>query len=424
MPDRTQPLPGPASYDGALGRKIIELHIWAVQQGLLGAPTDAVFDGLCRRLVHAGVPLWRAFAGMRTLHPQWAGYAHTWQRDRDIVEPAQIERSEAYEQDVADSPFAVLIREAESGANPGTPPRLRRRLAGPEARFDFPILRQLAAAGGTDYFAQLVSFARGDPSRGQGVGFSFATDRPQGFSEDDLTLIRSVLPAAALAIMGHAGHTIASGLLAAYLGGDAGSRVHAGAVVRGSVESLRAVLWYADIRGFTGIADSWPGFALIELLNETLEHLVAPLRSRGGQVLKFLGDGVLATFSLEKVAAEEVCRQALDAAAEAMADLDRLNAARSRSGKPIATVDLALHLGEVLYGNVGAIDRLDFTVIGPAVNEVSRMEALCEPLGRSVLVSAEFARTLGSGRRLTFLGRHELRGVREPREIYALDLAT
>jgi adenylate cyclase len=424
MPDRTQPLPGPASYDGALGQKIIALHIWAVQQGLLGASTDAVFDGLCRRLVDAGVPLWRIFAGMRTLHPQWAGYAYTWQRDHDIVEPAQIERSEAYEQDVADSPFAVLIREAESGANPGTPPRLRRRLAGPEARFDFPILRQLAAAGGTDYFAQLVSFARGDPSRGQGVGFSFATDRPQGFSEDDLTLIRSVLPAAALAIMGHAGHTIASGLLAAYLGGDAGSRVHAGAVVRGSVESLRAALWYADIRGFTGIADSWPGFALIELLNETLEHLVAPLRSRGGQVLKFLGDGVLATFSFEKAAAEEVCRLALDAAAEAMADLDRLNAARARSGKPIATVDLALHLGEVLYGNVGAIDRLDFTVIGPAVNEVSRMEALCEPLGRSVLVSAEFARALGTSSRLTPLGRHELRGVREPREIYALDLTT
>src|ERR1700745_433762 len=105
---------------------------------------------------------------MRTLHPQWAGYAYTWQRDHDIVEPAQIERSEAYEQDVADSPFAVLIREAESGTNPGTPPRLRRRLAGPGARFDFPIFRQLAAAGGTDYFAQLVSFARGDPSRGQG----------------------------------------------------------------------------------------------------------------------------------------------------------------------------------------------------------------------------------------------------------------
>ena len=417
-----QPLPGPESYDGALGRKIIDLHIWAVQQGLQGAAVDLLFDGLCRRLVGAGVPLWRAFAGMRTLHPQWAGYSYTWQRDLDIVEPAQIERSQAYEQDIADSPFAALIREAEGGIEPGAAPRLRRRLTGPEARFDFPILRRLAVAGATDYFAQLTSFARGDPARGQGIGISFATDRPDGFGEEDLMLIRAVLPAASLAIMTYAGYTIASGLLAAYLGGDAGKRVHAGAVERGSVESMRAVLWYADIRGSTAIADAWPGFAIIELLDEVFEHLAAPLRSRGGQVLKFLGDGILATFPLETAPGEEICRRALDAAAEAMAGLDRLNAARAEAGKPTAAVDLALHLGEVLYGNVGAVDRLDFTVIGPAVNEVARIETLCEPLGRKVLVSAEFAAALGDSPRLQPLGHHQLRGVREPRAIYALDL--
>ncbi|HYU11144.1 MAG TPA: adenylate/guanylate cyclase domain-containing protein [Stellaceae bacterium] len=410
------------SYDGALGRKIIDLHIWAVQQGLRGASTDLLFDGLCGRLAAAGVPLWRGFAGMRTLHPQWAGYAYTWQRDRDGVEPAQIERSQAYEQDVADSPFAALIREAEGGTEPGATPRLRRRLAGPETRLDFPILERLAAAGATDYFAQLVTFAKGDPSRGQGIGFSFATDRPDGFSEDDLTLIRAVLPAASLAIMTYAGYTIASGLLAAYLGGDAGRRVHAGAVERGSVESMRAVLWYADIRSSTAIADAWEGPVIIELLDEVFEQLAAPLRSRGGQVLKFLGDGLLATFPLGEAAADEVCSRALDAAAEAMAGLDRLSAARAETGKPIAAVDLALHLGEVLYGNVGAVDRLDFTVIGPAVNEVARIETLCEPLGRKVLVFAEFAGALGDSPRLRPLGRHELRGVREPREIYALDL--
>jgi adenylate cyclase len=427
MVDRSHsppPLPGPASYDGALGRKIIDLHIWAVQQGLQGAGVDLLFDGLCRRLVAAGVPLWRGFAGMRTLHPQWAGYAYTWQRGRDGVESTQRERSEAYEQDVADGPFAVLIREAEAGTDPGIAPRLRRRLAGPEARLDFAVLEGLAAAGATDYFAQLSTFARGDPSRGQGIGFSFATDRQGGFSEDDLTLIRAVLPAVSLAIMAHAGHTIASGLLAAYLGGDAGRRVHAGAVERGSVESMRAVLWYADIRSSTAIADAWPGPVIIELLDEVFEHLAAPLRSRGGQVLKFLGDGLLATFASEEAAEEKVCRRALDAAAEAMAGLDRLNAARAETGKPIAAVDLALHLGEVLYGNVGAVDRLDFTVIGPAVNEVARIETLCEPLGRKVLVSAEFAAALGDSPRLQPLGRHELRGVREPREIYALDLAS
>ena len=193
-------------------------------------------------------------------------------------------------------------------------------------------------------------------------------------------------------------------------------------VQRGSVESIRAVLWYADIRGSTAIADRWPGLAVIELLDEVFEALAAPLRQRGGQVLKFLGDGLLATFSVDDASRPAICRGALDAAVEAMAALDRLNAARSAAGKPTATVDLALHLGEVLYGNVGSVDRLDFTVIGPAVNEVSRIETLCEPLGRKVLVSAELAAASGDLGRLEPLGPQTLRGVREPRDIYALHL--
>ena len=136
-------------------------------------------------------------------------------------------------------------------------------------------------------------------------------------------------------------------------------------------------------------------------------------------MLKFLGDGILASFPFDDTNRAETCRQALDAASEAMAALERLNAVRRAAEKPTAEVDLALHLGEVLYGNVGAVDRLDFTVIGPAVNEVARIETLCEPLGRNVLVSAEFAAALGDRAGLQPLGRHALRGVREPREIYA-----
>jgi len=408
------------SFDGELGRQIIALHVWAVDQGLQGAPADALFDGFCQRLVSAGVPLWRAQAGMRTLHPQWGGYTYTWRRDLNAIEPAQFERGEIYEQDVLSSPFAYLERQGDASEGADGRRRLRRRLAGPDAQLDFPILQRFAAAGATDYLAEVVRFgADGDPSRGIGIGYSFATDRPEGFAGDAVTLIQAVLPAASLAMMTHASHTIASGLLAAYLGSDAGRRVHAGAVERGSVESIRAVLWYADIRGFTQIADASPGLVLIELLDEVFEALAAALRPRGGQVLKFLGDGILVSFPFDDSNRAETCRQALEAADEAMAALDRVNAARGAAGKPTAAVDLALHLGEVLYGNVGAVDRLDFTVIGPAVNEVARMEALCEPLGRNVLVSAEFAAALGDGVRLQPLGRHALRGVREPREIYA-----
>ena len=178
----------------------------------------------------------------------------------------------------------------------------------------------------------------------------------------------------------HAGHVIASGLLQTYLGEDAGRRVHAGSVMRGSVDKLHAVLWYADIRGFTRISDSAPGPVVVELLNDVFEILTASLRERGGQVLKFIGDGMLATFPFEEADRAKTCRRALDAAIEAMRNIDALNAARAARGAPVAAVDLALHLGDVLYGNVGATDRLDFTVIGPAINEVARIEALCEPL--------------------------------------------
>src|SRR5262249_14175645 len=155
-----------------------------------------------------------------------------------------------------------------------------------------------------------------------------------------------------------------------------------------SVETIHAVLWYADIRGFTGIADTSPGPVLIDLLDAVFETLTAALRPRAGQVLKFLGDGMLAIFPFEEQTQDEVCGRALDPPTEARPALAALNAKRSAEGQPGATFGLALHAGELLYGNVGAIDRLDFPVIGPAVNEVARTEALCEPLNRSVLVSA------------------------------------
>jgi adenylate cyclase len=222
-------------------------------------------------------------------------------------------------------------------------------------------------------------------------------------------------------MMAHAGHTIAAGLLEAYLGGDAGRRVHAGAVQRGSVESVRAVLWYADIRGFTSIADKTPGLMVIDLLDDVFEILTSSLRSRGGQVLKFMGDGMLATFPFVDATRDETCRRAIDAAVEAMHALDRLNGARCEAGKPAAAVDLALHVGEVLYGNVGAVDRLDFTVIGRQSTR-SPARNLCEPLGRKVLVSASSPPRPATAARLEPLGCHRLRGVQEPRAIYGLDL--
>lgn len=408
------------TFDDALGRRIVGTHIWAVREGLRGADAYRLFDGYCQRLVVDGTPLWRAHAAMETLHPQWNGYGYTWRRDLNAIEPQNYPHGVDDEAMWVASPFYALMQRARAGEDS---PAIRRRIEiGSEER-DFPILEELFALGATDYFADLFLFAGGDRSQGSGIVYSFATDRRGGFSDDDMTLVQATLPALSLAMKSHAGHVIASGLLATYLGQDAGRRVHAGSIVRGSLDNLHAVLWYADIRGFTPISDSEAGPVVVELLNEVFEILTASLRERGGQVLKFIGDGMLATFPFEEADRAETCRRALDAAIEAMRNIEAFNAARETRGAPIALVDLALHLGEALYGNVGAIDRLDFTVIGPAINEAARIEALCEPLGRAVLVSAEFMDGMkASDSRLTSLGRHALRGVKEEKEVFALDL--
>ncbi|MGH6989465.1 MAG: adenylate/guanylate cyclase domain-containing protein [Stellaceae bacterium] len=403
-------------FDSVLGRRIIEIHRWAVREGLAGASTEALFNGFCRRLVADGVKLWRGYAAMRTLHPQYSGYGFTWRRDHTGVTEEQFERGGLEEPGYQLSPVRQLLLRAGQGE---VNPSMRRRLlAGPDQR-DLPLFEEFYAAGATDYYAQVFSFGS-DGEEAKGVFFSFTGDGPDGFAEDNLIMLQTALPALSLAIKSDSSQVIASGLLSAYLGADAGRRVHAGAVERGSVESLHAVLWYADIRGFTGIADSEPGLTVVRLLDEVFETLTAPLRQRGGQVLKFIGDAMLAVFPFDHDDPARVCRLALEAAREALAALDLMNSGREYTMLPAARVDFALHLGEVLYGNIGAADRLDFTVIGPAVNEVERIEKLCEPLGRSVLLSSAFATAAGAGCGLVPLGRHPLRGVRETREIYGL----
>jgi adenylate cyclase len=408
------------TFDDALGHRIIGTHMWAVREGLRSAGAYELFDGYCQRLVIDGIELWRAHLAMETLHPQWSGYGYTWRRDLNAIEPQQYVHGSIEDADFLGSPFNELIVRAQGGEEN---PSLRRRVEQDDQR-DFPILVEFFAAGATDYLAYLFEFGKGgDRSQGTGIVYSFVTDRRGGFSDDDTTLLQATLPGLSLAMKAHAGYVIASGLLGTYLGEDAGRRVHAGSILRGSVDTLRAVIWYADIRGFTTVSDSAPGPVVVELLNEVFEILTASLRVHGGQVLKFIGDGMLAVFSFEEPDRAETCRHALDAAIEAMRNIDEMNKARATAGIPFASVDLALHLGEVLYGNVGATDRLDFTVIGPAVNEAARIEALCEPLGRPVLVSAEFvAGIAGADSRLEPLGRHTLRGVREAKEIFGLDL--
>ena len=392
-----------------------------MREGLRGADAYDLFDGYCQRLVIDGTPLWRAHAAMETLHPQWSGYGYTWRRDLNAIEPEQYPHGDANERLWIRSPFYALMQRARDGEDS---PALRRRIeTGPQER-DFPILEEFHTPGGTDYLAQLFIYGeRGDRSQGTGIVYSFSTDRRGGFSDDDTTLMQATLPALSLAMKAHAGYVIASGLLGTYLGEDVGRRVHAGSIMRGSVDNLRAVLWYADIRGFTPLSDAAPGAVVVELLNDVFEILTASLRERGGQVLKFIGDAMLATFPFEEADRAETCRPRARRRDRGDAQHRRAQRGAPRRARPVASVDLALHLGDVLYGNVGATDRLDFTVIGPAINEVARIEALVRAAGPRGAGLAEFVAAMtGADTRLESLGRHALRGVRDPKEIFALDL--
>jgi adenylate cyclase len=223
------------TFDGPLGRRIMETHLWAVREGLNGASAHDLFDGYCQRLVIHGVPLWRALTMMETLHPQWSGYGYTWRRDLNAIQPDQYVRSNIATPEWLGSPAYSLICRARKGE---LHPVMRRRLeAGPEQR-DFLVLDKFFAEGATDYFAQVFSFGRGDPSQGTGNFYSFTADRPGGFDENDIALLQSTLPGLSLAVKSHASHAIASALLRTYLGEETGRRVHAGAIERGSVEGF------------------------------------------------------------------------------------------------------------------------------------------------------------------------------------------
>jgi adenylate cyclase len=300
--------------------------------------------------------------------------------------------------------------------------QMRRRLATGAGSNEFPLLAELAAEGATDYWARIIMFDdRGRIGDTRGLATSWATREPGGFGTRDLALIEATLPALALAYKATLAIETARVLVTTYVGHEAAERILRGEIDRGQVRTVPTVLWFSDLIGFTRIADTLPRAQLLDLLNAYAECLVGVVHAHGGEVLKFMGDGILAVFSGARA---EACRRALDAAEAARAAVARLNRERTAAGLPVTGFTLALHEGEVLSGNVGSRDRLDFTVIGPAVNELSRIQAMSRSLDQPVLVSARFAAACGDQRaRLVSVGRYALRGVGRPQELFTLDLA-
>ena len=394
---------------------IIDIARWIVERGLLGEAQYKLLKGVCERMLAAGVPLQRGYIAQPTLHPVIAAHGYQWRRDKE----GDTEQTYARTGDVESktwrrSPFYHLHDTGQT--------RLRVRLDVSNQPLEFPMLDELKEQGATDYLALTTRFREEDKAGPiQGMMSSWTSDRPGGFDDDDIAAIDMLLPVLGLAIKSETIAGIAHSVVETYLGRDAGHRVLSGEIGRGSVETIRAVLWLCDLRGFTKIADSTPRDELIPMLNDYFEAMVDTIHEYGGQVLKFMGDGLLAIFRLDDDGEGDVCACALDAAEIALGRVDEVNRRRAEEGLPVTEFSLALHMGEVLYGNVGSRDRLDFTVVGPAVNEVSRIEAMSRSLDQNLIASSAFATgAQACSDRLVSLGRYALRGVRRPQELYTL----
>ena len=387
---------------------------------IAGRSAAAILELLCGAILELGVPLSRASAGALLVHPLLDATLAIWRRDRgaylDETPRPATRGDEAWRR----SPFYRMKLDDRQA--------LRCRLELGEGITDFAVLAELAAEGATDYYALHTSLASG-VTRGEGTGVysSWITDRPGGFTGRELDLIRGIEPILAVVMAGTLGNATAETLLATYLGADAAGRVLGGDVERGRVEMIDAVIWYSDLAGFTSLTDKIAGAGMLQLfsghaeilglLNDHAEILVDAIEARGGQVLKFMGDGILAIFRAGAQA--DACDAALSAWIEASRRCAGLGRRRIGETHPY----LALHAGEVLYGNIGGRARLDFTVLGPAVNEASRIAALCRQLDQAVIMSEAFAERCPAPRRdgLLTLGRYALRGVARPQMLFGLE---
>ena len=352
-----------------------------------------------------------------TLHPVFEGRAFRWRRDHSEDSPlVEYGRTSGTSEAAAQwqrSPFYHLDQTGEA--------LLRRRLARGDPP-DFPVVEELRDSGYTDYLAMIQRFDEEGVVGGMDCIYSsWVTDAPDGFTDAQVDAIQHLVPSLALALKCRSLARIAATLVETYLGRDAGRRVLGGRIMRGVAEQIGAVLWYSDLRGYTRISDSSSPDQIIPLLNDYAEAIISSIHDAGGDVLKLIGDGVLAIFAAADPAT--ACSCALTAEAHARERVAAVNERRTAGGLAVTEAYLGLHIGEVFYGNIGSEDRLDFTVVGPAVNEVSRIASMCRSVDRDVLLSSAFAAaaTTEERARLVSVGRYALRGVGQPQELYTLE---
>jgi adenylate cyclase len=373
---------------------------WLMAQALGEPDLEQLFAGCCARVRAAGIPLARGFIGFRILHPLFSVMSHIWRPSG--LRTDTFRQSE--NQGLGNTPYLPMLRDRI--------PNLRRRLAGPDAMIDFSSLEAIRDEGMTDYLAYIVSFGEAVGVNAGVIG-SWATDRDSGFNDADIASLLSIQSRLAVACKVRIKDMIAKNVVSTYLGADAGLKVLGGAIKRGDGETIHAVVWYSDLRNSTGLAESLAPADYLAALNSYFECTAGAVLAHGGEVLLLIGDAVLAIFPTGVTGVAAACKDALAAAEDSERRLAQVNAARAEK----LDFGVGLHVGDLMFGNIGVPERLQFTVVGPAANEVARVQALTKTLGRRILVSRDFAASLGVS--WDSLGRHQMQGIAGAREVFA-----
>jgi class 3 adenylate cyclase/uncharacterized protein (DUF427 family) len=386
---------------------------WLVRSTWHLATPQELVAALAAMLVDSGVALTRLRLIVRTLHPQLFSTGYGWAATDQRVEVRELPYSMLETADYLESPLYPIFEGAGG---------VRRRLDVAEPLLDFPILETLHGQGATDYVAMPMQF-----TDGQINVISLVTDRPGGFTTLELGNLYEVLPLLSRLFEVHALRRTAVTLLDTYLGKHSGKKVLDGLIKRGDGEDLHAVIWFCDLRGSTPLAESLSRDSFLATLNRFFECMAGAVLDQGGEVLRFIGDAVLAIFPIGHPSERRVggcdrtthsCDRALEAARDAGRRIDAMNAERTARGDLALAYGIGLHLGDVTYGNIGTADRLEFTVVGSAANEAARIESLCKTLDHAVLISEDLARVYPGS--LRPVGRHALRGVGAGKDLYTL----
>jgi adenylate cyclase len=380
-----------------------ELRDWLIDGARSAATSTQMMSELCERLVAAGLPLWRVGFFVRTLHPDIVGRNFIWKPGTEVV-------SGTTNYDVLDSPeylhspLAIVFGEGRE---------VRHRIDDPESR-RFPFLDDMREEGVTDYIALPMI-----QSDGSVHASSWTTKKPGGFTDEHLNGLRSLIPPMTRLIEITRLQRTAMVLLDTYVGNRAGEKILGGQIRRGHTEMMQAAIWLSDLRGFTALSDRLPSETVVDILNLYFDCQVLAIRNHGGEVLKFMGDGLLAVFPIAEQPGDTqvVCTSVLQAAREARANVEAMNfpvgetIERFRFG-------VALHVGRILYGNIGGGNRLDFTCIGPAVNLAARLEKIAGRLHRTVVASGAFMRACEDG--WSDLGEFPIAGFSKAERVYGL----